>query len=168
MGWRCFAFFGSCAGAPGTSDNLKWSVKWPHSVPATLSRQDAFMSKYAYFGNMLCPRHIRYFERSINPAQVTKLFTNLAELLVAWLRVTSYLATSLRPAIDFVCFSCVCHIVSHKVSHKIQSHIVIFLYDFITLFGSLHNHSRPMTSYFFRSSVMSYHIITPYCTIMMP
>ena len=56
------------------------------------------MSKYAYFGNMLCPGHSRYFEQSINPAQVTELFTNLAELLVAWLRVTSYSATGLRPA----------------------------------------------------------------------
>ena len=53
------------------------------------------MSKYAYFGNMLCPGHILYFERSINPAQVTELFTNLAELLVARLRVTSYSATGL-------------------------------------------------------------------------
>ena len=74
---------------------------------ATSSRQDPFMSK-AYFGNILCPGHIRYFERSINPAQVTELVTNLAELLVARLRVTSYSATGLRPAnilkfqIDFV------------------------------------------------------------------
>ena len=69
-------------------------------------------------------------------------------------------------------FICQSHSQSRSQSQdsiQCQLHIEIFLCDFITIVGSLHNHSRPIMSCFFRSSVTLYHIIiTPYCTIMMP
>ena len=63
--------------------------------------------------------------------------------------------------IGFVCFSYVSHIVSHEVSHRIQSNVnhQIFPCDFITLSGSLHNHSRPMMSYFSDIIWHHYHAI---------
>ena len=65
---------------------------------------------------------------------------SMMDSYLTWLLKFSYFI------IDFVCFSCVCHIVCHEVSHKsiwCLSHIEIFLCGLITLFDSLHNHSRP-------------------------